>query len=67
MSISNELSTEVAAAILTIRTNSAEKLDDLKKTVLLVHSILQKLERTQANGPTDRSSSLHARAAFPRK
>ena len=41
MSIQNELSSDIAVALLTGKDRDPQKLDDLRKVVLKVHSILQ--------------------------
>jgi hypothetical protein len=43
MAISNELSGDIAAAILGTKTSAGRNISDLKETVLKVHSILQEL------------------------
>jgi hypothetical protein len=43
MSISNELSSEIAVAILAVKNKSSRELGDLKEIVVRVHSILQGL------------------------
>ena len=55
MSISNELSSDVASALLTTRTRSSERLDHLKRTVLLVHEVLQNLDDSENKASTERS------------
>jgi hypothetical protein len=49
MSIHNELSSDIAVALLTGKDRDPQKLDDLKKVVLKVHSILQ--EASRERGP----------------
>jgi len=44
MKISNELSSEIANALLTARERSPEELTTLKKILLEVHSALQSME-----------------------
>jgi hypothetical protein len=63
MSIQNELSSDIAVALLTGKGRDPQKLDDLKQVVLKVHSILQeaskdlrrKRARTAAAGEKQRS------------
>ena len=43
MAIDNELSSEIATALLTGKERDARKLNDLKETVIKVHSTLQRL------------------------
>ncbi len=43
MAISNELSSEIAAAILVTKNKREGELNDLKETILKVHSTLQEL------------------------
>jgi hypothetical protein len=43
MAISHELSSEIAAALLAAKDRSPRELEDLKKTLLLIHSTLQQL------------------------
>jgi hypothetical protein len=44
MSISTELSSDIAVAILLRRISSPEKREALKEIVLMVHSVLQELD-----------------------
>jgi len=44
MAIDNELSSEIATALLTGKEKDPRELNDLKETVIKVHSTLQKLE-----------------------
>jgi hypothetical protein len=49
MAISHELSSEIATALLAAKNRSPRELEDLKKTLLIIHSTLQRLtdeERT---------------------
>jgi hypothetical protein len=54
MTISNELSSEIAAALIATKERSSEELNELKNILLEVHSTLQSLteaahrERTQS-------------------
>lgn len=43
MAIDNELSSEIATALLTGKERDARELNDLKETVIKVHSALQRL------------------------
>jgi hypothetical protein len=43
MAISHELSSEIATALLAAKDRSPRDLEDLKQTLLLVHSTLQRL------------------------
>jgi hypothetical protein len=45
MSIHNELSSDIAVALLAGKNRDPQKLDDLKKVVLKVHSILQEASK----------------------
>jgi len=45
MSINNELSSDIAVALLAGKNRDPQKLDDLKKVVLKVHSILQEASK----------------------
>ena len=45
MSIHNELSSDIAVALLTGKDRDPQKLDDLKRVVLKVHSVLQEASR----------------------
>jgi hypothetical protein len=45
MSIQNELSSDIAVALLTGKDKDPQKLDDLKKVVLKIHSILQEASK----------------------
>ena len=54
MTIKNELSTEIASAILTTQADSPERLDELKEIVLKVHATLQQMSeqtRSHSCGP----------------
>jgi len=44
MTISNELSSEIAAALLTINDRSSDELSNLKDIVINVHSTLQQMD-----------------------
>jgi hypothetical protein len=60
MAISNELSGDIAAAILGTKPTSGKDIADLKETVLRVHSILQELselDREKSYGETVVKSS----------
>jgi hypothetical protein len=54
VSVSNELSSDIATAILAAKNKSADELNNLKEVILEVHSTLQQLE----------AKSRHARAAW---
>ena len=43
MAISHELSSEIAAALLAAKDRSPRELEDLRETLLIVHSTLQRL------------------------
>ena len=43
MAISHELSSEIAAALLAAKNRSPRELEDLKETLLVIHSTLQRL------------------------
>ena len=43
MAISHELSSEIAAALLTAKDRSPRELEDLKQVLLIIHSTLQRL------------------------
>jgi hypothetical protein len=43
MAISHELSSEIAAALFTAKDRSPRELKDLKETLLVIHSTLQRL------------------------
>lgn len=43
MAISHELSSEIATALLATKNRSPRELEDLKKTLLIIHSTLQRL------------------------
>ena len=46
MAISNELSSEIASALIATKERSPEELNELKKILLEVHSTLQSLTET---------------------
>jgi hypothetical protein len=43
MALSHELSSEIAAALLAAKDRSPHELEDLKETLLIIHSTLQRL------------------------
>ena len=47
MSIGNELSSDIAAALLTAENSTFEELNGLKETVIKVHSVLHELDVAQ--------------------
>ena len=55
MSISHEVSSEIAAALFTSKERSPRELKDLKEMLFKVHSTLEELRK---KGHTDRLSSL---------
>jgi hypothetical protein len=65
MAISNELSGDIAAAMLAAKEISPGKMSDLKETILKIHSVLQEMsDRTQDQGSlADSSSGMKANAA----
>jgi hypothetical protein len=64
MAISNELSSEIATALLTAKDRSSEELTDLKNILLEVHTTLQdmteraRVER-QASAQATKAASSH--------
>ncbi|HEY8205763.1 MAG TPA: hypothetical protein VIF81_13605 [Pyrinomonadaceae bacterium] len=58
MSIQNELSSDIAVALLTGKDRDPEKLNHLKEVVLQIHSILQKT--TAKSGSSKRARSQAA-------
>ena len=62
MSIANELSGDIAVGILSARNCTHEKLNDLKKTVIKVHYILQELESRTFEARLSPRRSIDARA-----
>jgi hypothetical protein len=59
MAISHELSSEITAALLAAKERSPRELEDLKNTLLIVHSTLQEL--------TDRARLDHLESNAARK
>jgi hypothetical protein len=59
MAISHELSSEITAALLAAKDRSTRELEDLKNTLLIVHSTLQDL--------TDRARQDHLEAQAAKK
>jgi len=59
MAISHELSSEIAAALLAAKDKSPRELEDLKNTLLTVHSTLQEL--------TDRARQEHLESQATKK
>jgi hypothetical protein len=63
MSIQNELSSDIAVALLTGKDRDPQKLNDLKQVVLKIHSILQEAsrdlrrERTRAAAAGEKESA----------
>lgn len=51
MAISNELSGEIAVALLAAKDRSPRELNELKKMVLEIHSTLQQLSRNYGKTP----------------
>jgi hypothetical protein len=49
VSVSNELSSDIATAILAAKDKSADELNNLKDVILEVHSTLQQLEAKSRN------------------
>lgn len=62
MSIANELSGDIAVAILSERNYTPEKLLDLKETVIQVHYILQELDKRTLKPPFNPHRSRNAGA-----
>lgn len=58
MSIANELSGDIAVAILAAKNYAPEKLNDLKEIILKVHSILQDLDSRNFKALFNSSPSL---------
>ena len=57
MAIANELSSEIAVALLSTKKRSTRELNDLKEMVLKIHSTLQKMgdETRRAGGRKSRT------------
>ena len=52
MAISHELSSEIVAALLAAKDRSPRELEDLKETLLTIHSTLQRLtDEAQTDSP----------------
>lgn len=63
MAISHELSSEIAMALLSAKDRSPRELEDLKQTLLLVHSTLQRLtDDSRADSPKPQSAARQATA-----
>ena len=60
MSISTELSSDIAVAILLRRISSPEKREALKETVLIVHSVLQELDHAFVSNTVTASARAKA-------
>lgn len=60
MAITNELNSEIVAAIFSLKERSPEELNDLKNMLLEVHSTLQSLEE---NARRDREDTPRAAKA----
>jgi hypothetical protein len=61
MTISNELSSEIATALLAAKNKTPRELEELKEILLTIHSTLQRL--TDENGATRLESSPQAQIA----
>ena len=57
MAIANELSSEIAVALLSTKKSSARELNDLKEMILRIHSTLQQMgdETRRAGGRKSRT------------
>jgi hypothetical protein len=64
MTISNELSSEIAAALLTINDRSPDELSNLKDIVIHVHSTLQQMDLETREDLSDMGTD-RARASDP--
>ena len=64
MTISNELSSEIAAALLTINDRSPDELSNLKDIVINVHSTLQQMDLETKEDLSDMGTD-QARASDP--
>jgi hypothetical protein len=63
MAISHELSSEIATALLAAKDRSPRELEDLKQTLLLVHSTLQRLtDDARADSAKPQSAARQAAA-----
>ena len=65
MALSNELSSEIATALLTVKDRSPRELEKLKETVLLVHSTLQNLS-DEARAKRSKSATADKHTAAER-
>jgi hypothetical protein len=65
MAISHELSSEIAAALLAAKHRSPRELQDLKETLLMIHSTLQRLTEgaRQAHLKSQATKNLIARGS----
>lgn len=61
MTISNELSSEIATALLAAKQRTPSELEELKEILLTIHSTLQRL--TDENGAAMLESSRHVKTA----
>jgi hypothetical protein len=62
MAISHELSSEIAAALLTAKERSPGELDDLKKMLLQIHSTLEGLSEKRQTEQIETESEAPRRA-----
>jgi len=60
MAISNELSSEIATAMLTAKERSPEELTNLKQVLLEVHDALQSMTEEYRTKPTQSGSQSQA-------
>ena len=59
MAIANELSSEIAVALLSTSEKSPRELDDLKQTVLEIHSTLQQMADQTRRTDSRKSQTGH--------
>ena len=63
MSLNNELSGDIAVALLTGKSRDAKELSQLKKMILTVHDTLQELNRKARAGRRDQAERNRKRLA----
>ena len=64
MAISHELSSEIAAALFAAKDRSPRELKDLRETLLVIHSTLQRLSDDAHNAQLARVDRLTSQSAL---
>jgi hypothetical protein len=67
MSIAHDLSSDIAAAVLSRGQRNPEKLNDLKETVIKVHSVLEELDHETRSFFDIRNSKYTFKRSFKQR